>query len=665
MRRIPGHTLAAALLIVFAAPVYSGAAERIGQWRWSGVERVVVVPDIHGAYTELTELLKASGVVDNSLNWTGKKTHLVSLGDLLDRGADSRKVMDLLMRLQKEAPKHGGQVHVIAGNHEIMNLLGDLRYVSDQEFAAFADIETPLQREQAYDVFLERHIEDLALTFLRGGVTAAERDPKIRQDFENRYPPGYFGHREGLAPAGEYGRWLMSLPMMIVINRTLYVHGGLPKVTATASMDALNKAYKRDLHRFFELWRPLHDAGILTEVSYETNLEEARRALWIADPANCPDGEEEDCSRDRRRATDRQKSLYVQQTGALKEFLALGDSGLFGFTGPVWYRGSVRCKDIFEMPLVEGALARLGADRVVVGHTPTTDRRVHKIRDGKLIMLDTGMLRPQNDGRPAVLIIDRNHLEVLYLDPMERGSHLEDGGNAEYPLSHDQLREALRSGALQEVDKGWFSSSWQVKLKYEGVEIDAKFFPAGTNGSDRRELAAYRLDKLLGFGLVPITVARQVTGDAGVLQLAYPDFLTEFQRVRQRIDYYEWCPLTAQRELLEVYDLLIGNFSRTSSEMGYTMPYLDLQVSEHGASFRSEKRLPGVSKTLASDLPGSVRKSLVALNKANISAALGELLDDEAIDALLARRDALLEIIQHPADSYDRPAMAARDDSHR
>ena len=63
------------------------------QWRWSDVDRIVVVGDIHGAYAEFVRLLQATDVVDESLAWTGGETHFVSLGDLLDRGAESRKVM--------------------------------------------------------------------------------------------------------------------------------------------------------------------------------------------------------------------------------------------------------------------------------------------------------------------------------------------------------------------------------------------------------------------------------------------------------------------------------------------------------------------------------------------------------------------------------------------
>ena len=113
-------------LYVVCCPIQPILAADSEPWRWSDIERIVVIPDIHGAYPAFVRLLKATDIVDDSLSWTGGNSHLVSLGDLLDRGAESRKVMDLLMRLQTEAPTAGGYVHVVAGNHELMNLMGEL-----------------------------------------------------------------------------------------------------------------------------------------------------------------------------------------------------------------------------------------------------------------------------------------------------------------------------------------------------------------------------------------------------------------------------------------------------------------------------------------------------------------------------------------------------------
>ena len=103
------------------------------EWHYENVERIVAIGDVHGAYDALLETLQVAEVIDSELAWSGGKTHLVFTGDLLDRGAQSRRVMDLVMRLEKEARRRGGRVHLLLGNHEVMNLNGDLRYVAEEE----------------------------------------------------------------------------------------------------------------------------------------------------------------------------------------------------------------------------------------------------------------------------------------------------------------------------------------------------------------------------------------------------------------------------------------------------------------------------------------------------------------------------------------------------
>ena len=123
------------------------------EWHFADVDRVVAVGDVHGAYDALVSTLQNAGVIDEDLAWSGGKTHLVSTGDLLDRGAESRRVMNLVMRLEREAVEAGGRVHLLLGNHEVMNLIGDLRYVAVEEYAAFQDSESPEQREHGFQQF--------------------------------------------------------------------------------------------------------------------------------------------------------------------------------------------------------------------------------------------------------------------------------------------------------------------------------------------------------------------------------------------------------------------------------------------------------------------------------------------------------------------------------
>ncbi len=148
MLRINRFLLLTALLCGLAVQADQPNSD-IPQWQWQGVERIAVFGDVHGAYDDLIALLEQGELVDKQLRWVGGRTHLVSLGDLLDRGPESRRVMDLLMRLQGEAGQAGGSVHVLLGNHEIMNLTGDLRYVSPEEYEAFSDDEDSMVRGAA------------------------------------------------------------------------------------------------------------------------------------------------------------------------------------------------------------------------------------------------------------------------------------------------------------------------------------------------------------------------------------------------------------------------------------------------------------------------------------------------------------------------------------
>ena len=237
--------------------------------QWNGVDRVVVFADVHGAYTELLALLRETGIVDAKDRWAAGHTHLVSLGDLLDRGADSRKVMDLLMRLQAEAQAAGGQLHVLLGNHEAMNLLGDLRYVEAGEYASYGDLESPADRAQLRQAWE---------TAQGAGSGAA---------FDQKFPPGYFGHRAAFSPKGKYGQWLLTLPVAIVVNDTLYMHGGPSNVLRGMSLQELNLRYRTALTDYLGLAGQLEQAKLLQPGdAYDARPQLARDRLTAAATAN-------------------------------------------------------------------------------------------------------------------------------------------------------------------------------------------------------------------------------------------------------------------------------------------------------------------------------------------------------------------------------------------
>src|SRR5512134_1759108 len=124
-------------LVSLSPPLQANLGDGASACEFDSVDRVVAVGDVHGAYDQFLEILKAAAVIDRRNRWTGGKTHLVQTGDVLDRGAHSMKVVEFLRRLAREAERAGGKVHALLGNHEAMRMLGDFRYVDRGEYAAF------------------------------------------------------------------------------------------------------------------------------------------------------------------------------------------------------------------------------------------------------------------------------------------------------------------------------------------------------------------------------------------------------------------------------------------------------------------------------------------------------------------------------------------------
>lgn len=162
--------------------------------------RVVAFADVHGDLQALRSILRATKLVDENDSWIGGDTILVQTGDLLDRGPDERAVVDLMLKLAKEAEAAGGGIIQLNGNHEIMNVMGDLRYIPSKGFEDFQDIpgEVPNVPEVA-----------------RGRVAA-------------------------WLPAGPYAKALATHGVIAGVNNALFVHGGVSMQVVRYGIDRLN-----------------------------------------------------------------------------------------------------------------------------------------------------------------------------------------------------------------------------------------------------------------------------------------------------------------------------------------------------------------------------------------------------------------------------------------
>lgn len=250
----------------------------VPQWALAAsAQRIVAVGDLHGDYSAWTDIARAAGIEDASGHWSGGKTTLVQLGDIADRGPDTLKIIGNLRQLQTEAPKSGGRVVVLLGNHEAMNLTGDLRYVSAGEYAAFATPQSVAMRDRYYTANKAR----IEASAQRGNSSASPA--AIRDKFMATTPLGWVEHEAAWSPNGAIGRWVRTNPAIVKIDDTIFVHGGVGAEMARIPIDELNrkialamaKADGRPNSILFDPLGPLWYRGLVTR---DADAESARAA---------------------------------------------------------------------------------------------------------------------------------------------------------------------------------------------------------------------------------------------------------------------------------------------------------------------------------------------------------------------------------------------------
>lgn len=197
-------------------------------------DRIVAVGDLHGDYEAWLDIASVSGVSVRGKGWTGGTTTLVQLGDITDRGPDSLKIIRHFQRLEKEALKSGGRVVVLLGNHEAMNVIGDLRYVDPGEYAAFASRNSDALRLRMWRAIGPERIAQARL------VDPQVSEEAVRADWLARTPPGMVEHRLAWAPHGELGQWAARRPAIVLIDGLLFAHGGISLEASGDTLEAIN-----------------------------------------------------------------------------------------------------------------------------------------------------------------------------------------------------------------------------------------------------------------------------------------------------------------------------------------------------------------------------------------------------------------------------------------
>lgn len=339
-------------------------------------ESLVAIGDVHGDFDDFVALLQHIGLIDKQNHWIGGKTTFVQVGDLLDRGPKPREVMDLMMALEKEAGQAGGRVVSLLGNHEMMNIMGDLRYVTPANYASFADGNSEKRRKSAYDEYAKwrnKHPELIAELPQPMELTETE--------WMARHPLGFVEQREALGPKGEYGKWLRGHNALAEIGGEIFLHGGIHPDLAKMKVDALNRRIRDEIESFDTAKQYLQDEGVILPFFNMQEITYAAQAEVIAERKSHVPADQE-----------RQAKIL--------EFLKYGEWLSVKPDGPLWFRGYDQWSDA-EAAQIDKVLEADKVAHIIVGHTVQTGGRIRSRFGDKVFLIDTGMLSSYYPGGRA------------------------------------------------------------------------------------------------------------------------------------------------------------------------------------------------------------------------------------------------------------------------
>jgi len=390
--RVASHRayISSLLLLLAVALAWAGPAKTPAEQ----AETVVAIGDVHGDFDDFVSILQRTGLIDAQHHWAGNKATLVQVGDLLDRGPKPREVMDLVMALEKEAPKAGGRVVSLLGNHEMMNIMGDLRYVTPQNYASFADGNSEDRRKSAYQQYVKwRNSHGPLIAELPQPMEITEAE------WMARHPVGFVEQREAFSPNGSYGKWLREHSAVAKIGDAIFLHGGIHPNEAHLKLDTINAHIRDEIKAF--------DSG-------KQDLVEQRVILPFFTLQEIAAAVQAELSAERKShvPTDEQKQARLMR------FLGFGEWLSVRVDGPLWFRGYDQWSEEEGTAQIGKVLESYNAKRIVVGHTVQKGGTMRARFNNKVFLIDTGMLSSYYPGgkASALEIQGDTKLTAKYMD---------------------------------------------------------------------------------------------------------------------------------------------------------------------------------------------------------------------------------------------------------
>ena len=571
-------------------------------YTWTSIDRVVAVADLHGDYDRFVFILTQPGVgvLDEELHWVAGKTHLVQLGDIMDRGTDAKKIFDLLIRLEKEAAAVGGMVHVLIGNHEEMNITGISldypKYVTVEQFVDFLPESYRKAKEAKY---LKTLSPEERKTAEEGGLDVATDENLAsfwQEILDRKDPEARKAYVIGFNDA--YGDWLLQKNVIIKINDVIFVHGGV------------NKAFSK--------W-PLREINTLMRTELELFQGRMRNPQQYRHPF-------------------KPKIVYNPDS-------------------PLWYRGLAIDKKSARSE-VDRILANLGARAMVIGHNyfsypggspVVTKDQVARFQD-KVWMMDSG-ISGSYGGVPSALIYDKGDIRV-WGETEEVAARTVVKLPPPKALSTKEMEDFLRTASVvgRGPGPGGRTDAWRLTLE-AGGEVRTALFkyidrrrPDPLADSYKYEQAAYALDKYLGLGYVPPIVEYRVDEVPGGLQVFVGNAISEADRKQQNLAPGDPAAFEKAMADLRVFQNLVYDDCRNEKDTLISRDDWRIYRVDFSEAFAPKKdTVPRCDIRKCSRL---LYKKLLSWDDKTVADYLGRYLNEEETQALNSRRELIVRLIQ-------------------
>lgn len=357
-------------------------------------DAVVAIGDVHGAFDDFVLILQRSGLIDKQNHWAGGKATFVQTGDLIDRGPKPREVMDLMMALEKEAPVAGGRVVQLLGNHEMMNLMGDLRYVTPENYASFADGNSPERQKSGFQQYMKwRSTHAQLLAELPQPMELTEGE------WMARHPLGFVEHADAFSPKGTYGKWIREHAALAEIGEVIFLHGGIDPSLAHLKLDTINAHVRDEIKAYDDSKKYLVEKNVILPFFTLQEMTAVVQAEIMAERKS-------------------QVPADPQGQASLVQFLGYGEWLSVRVDGPLWFRGYDKWTDEEGMAQIGKVLEAYDAAHIAVGHTVQKGGRIRPRFDNKVFLIDTGMLSSYYPGgrASALEICGDTRFTAEYLD---------------------------------------------------------------------------------------------------------------------------------------------------------------------------------------------------------------------------------------------------------